>query len=67
MSGFRRDIPFPLEGEMGLPWLTDATPRELRELRGPLGLSIERDEHFEADKTLSAYLAAARTRGRILT
>jgi hypothetical protein len=29
--------------------------REIRELRGPLGLPVERDLHFDADKTLSAY------------
>jgi hypothetical protein len=27
---------------------------ELRDLRGPLGLPVERDLHFDADKTLSA-------------
>jgi hypothetical protein len=41
--------------------------RELRELRGPLGLPIERDLHFDAGKTLSAYAAVARERGRIVT
>jgi hypothetical protein len=41
--------------------------RELREARGPLGLPIERDQHFDADKTLSAYAAEARERGRIVT
>jgi hypothetical protein len=28
---------------------------------------IERDEHFDADKTLSAYAAEARQHGRIVT
>lgn len=41
--------------------------RELRELRGPLGLPIERDLHFDADKTLSAYAAEAREYGRTVT
>jgi Protein of unknown function (DUF2958) len=41
--------------------------RELREARGPLGLSIERDQHCDADKTLSAYADEARARGRIVT
>ena len=41
--------------------------REIRELRGPLGLAIERDEHFDANKTLSAYAAEAREYGRIVT
>ena len=39
--------------------------RELREVRGPLGLPIERDLHFEADKPISAYAEEARARGRI--
>jgi hypothetical protein len=42
-------------------------PEELRDLRGPLGLPIERDQHFEADKPLSAYANEARARGRIVT
>ena len=41
--------------------------RELRELRCPLGLPVERDIHFDADKTLSAYAVAAREHGRIVT
>jgi len=40
---------------------------ELRNLRGSPGLPIERDLHFEADKTLSAYAAEAREHGRIAT
>jgi hypothetical protein len=40
---------------------------ELRNLRGPPGLPIERDLHFDADKTLSAYATEARARGRIFT
>ena len=40
---------------------------ELRSVRGPLGLPIERDMHFEADKTLSAYADEARAHGRIVT
>ena len=39
---------------------------ELRDLRGPLDLPIERDLHF-ADKTLSAYANEARAHGRIVT
>jgi hypothetical protein len=41
--------------------------RELREARGPLGLPIERDLHFDANKTLSAYADDARAHGRIVT
>jgi hypothetical protein len=40
---------------------------ELRDLRGPLGLPVERDEHFDADKPLSAYAREAREHGRIVT
>jgi hypothetical protein len=39
---------------------------EIRELRGPLGLPVERDRHFDADKTLSAYADEARAHGRIV-
>jgi hypothetical protein len=40
--------------------------REIRELRGPLGLPVERDRHFDADKTLSAYACVARAHGSIV-
>jgi hypothetical protein len=40
--------------------------REIRELRGPLGLPVERDRHFDADKTLSAYASEARAHGSIV-
>ena len=40
---------------------------ELRTVRGKLSLPIERDTHFDADKTLSAYADEARTRGHIVT
>jgi hypothetical protein len=40
---------------------------EIRDLRGPLGLPVERDVHFEADKPLSAYADEARALGRIVT
>jgi len=40
--------------------------REIRELRGPLGLPVERDLHFDANKTLSAYAEDARAQGRIV-
>jgi Protein of unknown function (DUF2958) len=39
----------------------------MRELRGPLGLPIERDLHFDAEKTLSSYADEARAHGRIIT
>jgi hypothetical protein len=36
-------------------------------VRGKLGLPIERDLHFETDKTISAYTDEARSRGHIVT
>ena len=47
---------------LGFPEMGFVSMRELRELRGPLGLPAERDEHFDAGKTLSAYAAEARER-----
>ena len=40
---------------------------ELRTVRGKLGLPIERDLHFEADKPISAYADEAREHRRIVT
>jgi hypothetical protein len=40
---------------------------ELRTVRGQLGLPVERDLHFEADKPISAYADEARTHSRIVT
>jgi hypothetical protein len=40
---------------------------ELRAVRGKLGLPIERDLHFDADKPISAYADEARTHRRIVT
>ena len=39
--------------------------REIRELRGPLGLPVERDLRFVADKSISAYAKEARELRRI--
>jgi hypothetical protein len=62
------DIAFGLcDLGMGTPELGYVSMHELRDLRGPLGLPIERDLHFEADKTLSAYAEEARAEGRIVT
>jgi hypothetical protein len=62
------DIAFGLcDLGMGCPELGYVCMRELRELRGPLGLRIECDLHFEADKSISAYADEARTHGRIVT
>jgi Protein of unknown function (DUF2958) len=62
------DIAFGLcDVGLGTPELGYVSMRELRELRGPLGLPIERDLHFEADKPISAYADEARARGHIVT
>jgi Protein of unknown function (DUF2958) len=52
---------------LGCPELGYVSLTKLRSVRGPLGLPIERDEQFDADKTLSAYAEAARQQGRIVT
>ena len=40
---------------------------ELRTVRGRLGLTVERDRHFQVDKPLSAYAEQAHQAGRIVT
>jgi hypothetical protein len=52
---------------MGCPEIGFVCMYELRDLRGPLGLPIERDQHFIAKETLSAYATEAREHGRIVT
>jgi Protein of unknown function (DUF2958) len=62
------DIAFGLcDLGMGCPELGYVSMREIRDLRGPLGLPVERDLHFGADKTLSVYTREAREQGRIVT
>ena len=51
---------------MGGPELGYVSLVELAGVRGKLGLPIERDLHFEADKSISAYAEAARQRRRIV-
>jgi Protein of unknown function (DUF2958) len=51
---------------MGEPELGYVSLAELRTVRGKLGLPIERDLHFEADKSISAYADEARSRQRII-
>jgi hypothetical protein len=55
--------------DLGLGWpeLGYVSLAELASVRGKLGLRVERDRHFEADKTLSAYADEARAHGRIMT
>jgi hypothetical protein len=48
---------------METPELGYVSMQELRDLRGPLGLPVERDEHFDAYKTISANADEARALG----
>ena len=41
--------------------------REIESLCGTLGLEVERDIHFEADRAQSAYAELAQERGRLVT
>ena len=50
---------FGRQGQLGFSTLQPPLPR------GKLGLPVERDLHFEADKTISAYAEETRTRWRI--
>ena len=62
------DIAFGLcDLGLGCPEIGFVCMRELREARGSLGLPIESDLHFDANKPLSAYAAEARAHGRIVT
>lgn len=45
---------------LGFPELGSVRISELQKLRGPLGLSVERDLHFTAKHTLSEYARLAR-------
>ena len=51
---------------LGFPELGCVSLNELQSVRGKLGLPVERDLSFDADKTLAAYADAARTAGRIV-
>ena len=44
---------------LGMPELGYVALAELEVLRGPFGLSVERDRFFEANKSLSAYAKEA--------
>jgi hypothetical protein len=60
------DIAFGLcDLGMGFPELGAVSIAELRALRGKLGLPVERDLYFKADKTLSAYANEASRLGHI--
>jgi hypothetical protein len=51
---------------MGEPELGYVSLVELQSVRGKLGLPVERDLHFEADKSISAYAEEARQLRRIV-
>ena len=51
---------------MGEPELGYVRLVELAGVRGKLGLPVERDRHFEADKTISAYAEEGRQLRRIV-
>ena len=50
---------------IGFPELGYVSLAELAEVRGRLGLSVERDQSFQADQPISTYLAEALRHGRI--
>jgi len=50
---------------LGYPELGYVSLAELQSVRGKLGLAIERDRWFVADKTISRYAAEAAQLGRI--
>src|SRR5271156_4939934 len=52
---------------LGSPELGSVRLSELHALRGPLGMPVERDLHFNPAKSLSAYAAEARRIGAIRT
>lgn len=60
------DIAFGLcDLGMGYPELGSVRISELESVRGRLGLPVERDRHFIATQTISAYAAEARQCGHI--
>ncbi|QGN54084.1 DUF2958 domain-containing protein [Novosphingobium sp. Gsoil 351] len=62
------DIAFGLcDLGLGFPELGSVSLSEIAEVRGGLGLPVERDIAFVADRPLSAYARAARAAGMIVT
>lgn len=51
---------------LGFPEIGWVYLSELEEIRGPLGLKIERDLHFKPEMTLEQYADRARVEGRIV-
>jgi len=62
------DIAFGLcDLGQGFPELGSVRLSEIAAVRGKLGLPVERDLYFEAEKSLSAYAEEARLLGRVQT
>ena len=62
------ELAFGLRGlGLGCPELGYVSLEELRTVRCKLGLAIEQDLHFDADKSISANADEARTRGHIVS
>ncbi|MEQ1707500.1 MAG: DUF2958 domain-containing protein [Terricaulis sp.] len=62
------DIAFGLcDLGLGYPELGSVRLSEIASVRGKLGLPVERDLYFKADRPLSAYAGEARALGRIET
>jgi hypothetical protein len=51
---------------MGFPEYGTVSLEELAAIRGPLGIGIERDRHFEARAPISVYITAASKAGIIV-
>lgn len=63
-----QDIAFGLcDLGMGFPELGAVSIAEMKALRGHIGLSVERDLHFEASYKMSVYAEAARDATYIVT
>ena len=60
------DIAFGLADlGLGFPELGDVYIPEIKAIRGPLGLGVERDLHWDAEMTLADYADLARKTGSI--
>jgi len=60
------DIAFGLcDLGMGFPELGSVSLSEITSVRGPMGLPVERDLHFKADRPLSRYADEARRAGGV--
>lgn len=51
---------------VGFPELGDVSLQELEELRGKMGLPVERDLHFRSKRSMAEYARLASAEGRIV-